>query len=628
MQVDSILTALDTASDKSKRPLYHFLSQAYSKINPDSSLYFAEKGLETATLLKDSFGISIGLTNIGIHSYLTSNFPKSIENYRRAFNIDKARRDTIRMMAHLENMANTFDKTGKFDSSQYCLTTALGICNPKRHRTSYAGLKTQLGILHFRTEEFEEALAHFEESMAFYQQNETDKAFYQKSKLFISNNLNNMGLCYKFLGNHEKSRECFEESLKMSREIGDNSQIAKRLANLGNYYKDAGQFEMAEKQLHEALDLFAGLRDSIHIGMTYSDLGVLASAQGNHTKAIVLATKALETHKRLGSLENIVNGHKNLSELHDSLGQYEKALRHHQQYALLKDSLINDTKNKTVKELQIKYETEIKEEENRALIAENEINSIQSWNMKWGIGLLGMALLAAMSTAVYLNRQKNRITRQKDEIEKQKSQINTLLTNAYHTTKNHLQVLASIIGVQNRRLENLEAKALLRENQARVEAIRNLHQQLLFNESGQASIRMNDYLQSIVDNTLRLYRSEDSYRVELSTDVEALEASHKVATALGLVAKELLTNAFKYAFTPEHPDPRIALSVKTENGALHMTVEDNGKGLPETLQDGNASGSFGMELVRLFLDNIGAKLSIGGSSGARFDIIAPNWKTA
>ena len=98
------------------------------------------------------------------------------------------------------------------------------------------------------------------------------------------------------------------------------------------------------------------------------------------------------------------------------------------------------------------------------------------------------------------------------------------------------------------------------------------------------------------------------------------------ATPLAMVVTELLQNALEHAF-PEaheidgfaadesHGKRWITLAARRHDGRLRVTVEDNGRGLPEGF-DVEASKSLGLSIVRTLVESeLEGKLEVGPRPG-------------
>ncbi len=113
----------------------------------------------------------------------------------------------------------------------------------------------------------------------------------------------------------------------------------------------------------------------------------------------------------------------------------------------------------------------------------------------------------------------------------------------------------------------------------------------------------------------------EGHAVDLDAE-PGLMVPYRKAVALSLIATELITNAFKYAFA--EAGGRIAVRVAGEaEGRVRLSVCDDGKGLPVDWQTVPARGTgLGMKLVRAMLDQINARLEVENCPGACFTVTA------
>jgi two-component sensor histidine kinase len=84
---------------------------------------------------------------------------------------------------------------------------------------------------------------------------------------------------------------------------------------------------------------------------------------------------------------------------------------------------------------------------------------------------------------------------------------------------------------------------------------------------------------------------------------------------LGLMINELLTNAFKYAFTCSVQEKRIRISAAINEGRVIISVSDNGAGYPEK-GDSEEDPGFGLQLVRMLSKQIGGNVDFKNDGGA------------
>ncbi len=104
--------------------------------------------------------------------------------------------------------------------------------------------------------------------------------------------LTNLGNVYSLQSDWQKASDCYEKSLGIFRELGDNPGIAKAMGNLANVYSRQGDWVKASDCYQQSLDIFRELKDSYGEGQTLANLGILYAQQSNQEKAIALWQEA------------------------------------------------------------------------------------------------------------------------------------------------------------------------------------------------------------------------------------------------------------------------------------------------------------------------------------------------
>ncbi|WP_207456719.1 PAS domain S-box protein [Azospirillum sp. SYSU D00513] len=191
----------------------------------------------------------------------------------------------------------------------------------------------------------------------------------------------------------------------------------------------------------------------------------------------------------------------------------------------------------------------------------------------------------------------------------------SLLQEVHHRVKNNLQVIAAMVQLEIPQTENPEVRDRMTAIAQRVQAMGRVHEQL-YTTGNLASVEFGDYLRSLAEGLAALHAG---HPVQLETDIEAggLSCDLDLAVPLGLIANELITNAFKHAF----PDGRAGIVRiglrRAEDGRMEMRIEDNGVGMGGRAP-GGASGRKGMgtTLIRALVRQTRAELRYESEDGA------------
>lgn len=191
-------------------------------------------------------------------------------------------------------------------------------------------------------------------------------------------------------------------------------------------------------------------------------------------------------------------------------------------------------------------------------------------------------------------------------------QKDVLLREVHHRVKNNLQLIASIMSMQMHQSRSPEVKRLIRSLHDRVNSLATVHRDL-YQTSGQADIRMDELLRSIVTQVLRMGTKQGD--VELVTQMDELRLNPDQAVPLSLFVTEALTNALKYigAAKDTRPDLRVSLSLISDAAAQIEIVNS----LPTIVAtpDEEKSSGLGSELMEAFGEQLEGTFDRGIEDG-------------
>ncbi|HTY59626.1 MAG TPA: sensor histidine kinase, partial [Bacteroidota bacterium] len=193
-----------------------------------------------------------------------------------------------------------------------------------------------------------------------------------------------------------------------------------------------------------------------------------------------------------------------------------------------------------------------------------------------------------------------------------------LVKEVLHRVKNNLNLVASLLNLQAGYVVAPEDAVLFREARDRIIALARIHENL-YGSRNLAHVDFRAYVADIIRNLSEAYRNG---RVRTRMEMATIDIGVDRAIPLGLIINELVTNSLKYAF-PEGREGEIVVCFRSgEECGDHLSVRDNGIGLPETLDVGKPR-TFGLSLVNMLADQIGGKLEVKRGSGTEILVHYP-----
>lgn len=188
-----------------------------------------------------------------------------------------------------------------------------------------------------------------------------------------------------------------------------------------------------------------------------------------------------------------------------------------------------------------------------------------------------------------------------------------LLKELHHRVKNNLQVVASLLHLGSRTIEDERTLQVFRDAHARINSIALVHEKL-YQSPDFAQVELADYLREIASHAFRSY-SPPATPARLTFDLEEVVTTIDAAIPCGLIVNELVSNATKYAF-PDGRTGTIGLMLKQDAARrVRLTVSDTGVGFPAEV-DLHHPATLGLQLIFTLCDQLQGRASFGNTNGA------------
>jgi PAS domain S-box-containing protein len=211
-------------------------------------------------------------------------------------------------------------------------------------------------------------------------------------------------------------------------------------------------------------------------------------------------------------------------------------------------------------------------------------------------------------------------TNQKQNEQKIKDSLEekaVLLREIYHRVKNNMQVIASMLKLQARYIDDDHYADIFHDCEHRIQSMALVHEKL-YRSKDLDKIELRSYLKTLIHDLFESY-GVSGRRITLSIHADELFVSLDTAIPVGLITNELISNTLKYAF-PENRQGTIDITLKTLNEEeLFLQTKDNGAGM-KTDFDISASNSLGLKLVRTLTRQLQGSLEFNGDDGTEFNL--------
>ncbi|MFZ5551914.1 MAG: tetratricopeptide repeat-containing sensor histidine kinase [Bacteroidota bacterium] len=467
-----------------------------------------------------------------------------------------------------------------------------------------AVMLNNLGLVKLNNGQVEESLRDFHQALITAEQEDNLRLAFHA--------LNNVGLALSEQDKNEDAIKTYNTTLKYAHIINHPRELATAYINIGFSLAKVEKIKDAILYYDSALTV---LREN---NMKYElSKGLLGKSD------ILIKTGAgAEAEKNIREAQQIsidnndlqINAYCNLllHRLRKEQKNYQEALDEYMEYKKKMDSLEDIKNNKIMKELQVQYDVEkkdnaLKEEQAKSLILEkdNELEKIRKRN----IIIIGLFLLLTLGIIFYMRYMRS-IRKQQERfsqllIENTEEERSRISKDLHDDIGQSLSVIKSRINIESRGGKK-EMADLETEIGRIIEQTREISRSLY-----------PSYLEKIglVRSVARLMEKvQSSASIECSFDiveeVETFPISQR--THLYRVIQECVNNTLKHAGASA-----LKVTIENKNDNFIFTYMDNGKGLSNAL-DSKGIGFMSMkERARM----LGGEMSVGDINGKGFRLM-------
>jgi len=212
------------------------------------------------------------------------------------------------------------------------------------------------------------------------------------------------------------------------------------------------------------------------------------------------------------------------------------------------------------------------------------------------------------------------LKRTEDGIKASLKEKEMLLDELQTQVKNNLEVIYNLLKLQFDYLENRKALAASKKSADYAKFVA-LMKEKLYQTKPIGRIDFANYMRNMASRLFGAYGISPK-DIKLKINIEEIILDIQTATACGLIASELLSNAVKYAF-PEEKRGEVDIDFhRDKENRYAMVIKDNGVGFPKDLNF-RRPGSIGLQIVNDLVSQLKGTLQLDRRGGTKFKLTFP-----
>ncbi len=330
---EALSLALKLGDKRVTAEMEHLLGTYFSDVNEsEKAIEHLKSALRKREDIEDQKGLSGSLNNLAIVYWETGRLDEALDLTKQSLEISRMIGSKYNMANSLNNLGLIYYDMSDLDSSLKYLQKSLELSEQIGERRGISRARGNLGYVHREKGDLGKAVHHHKAGL------EIDEGIGNKPDVCYS--LDNLGMSFMYSGELDKAEDCFEKSIVLAEELGDDHQsilINRGLGELmlrknnpgkaleyglkadelcedidlrmergeckqllGNVYQQMDDHERSEKYLEEALQIFQKTKDDINLSKTHLGLGELHESKGDIKEAKEHYQRALEMFERIG----------------------------------------------------------------------------------------------------------------------------------------------------------------------------------------------------------------------------------------------------------------------------------------------------------------------------------------
>jgi DNA-binding CsgD family transcriptional regulator/tetratricopeptide (TPR) repeat protein len=348
---------------------------------------------------------------LGMMYYQKSEYKLASESFVKSRQTLQNEGDNIGAAKLTSNLAALEEIMGNYDNSIELYMQALhefetNSSNPDK---PVSFIYNNLGIVYVEMGSIATAIDYYKKSLAI--------KLKSGDSASAASTLNNIGVAFEELeGNADSALHYYYQAQQIFNQLGNVFFCAKVKNNIGQIFTEKKQFDQAAENLNAAFAIFDSISNKQGQADVLRNLGEMYFLQRNDDKAIGSLQQALLLSTQLNNKKGSLEISELLSKVFVAIGRSTDAIPVLMQYNALKDSLIDENKQKAIAEMEAKYQLDKKDERLEMFRLKDELNKKRIKSQTIFIVFL-VILLILIIVLMHFNMIKNKMQQRQIRLE-------------------------------------------------------------------------------------------------------------------------------------------------------------------------------------------------------------------
>lgn len=522
----------------------------------DSALFYHNKSLDIAKVLKSDQNIALAYVNTGLCYKQLGLYERALKQYLRGLKIME--KDTVYNYRVHFYFGEIYLRLGEYELAAYHSNYGISkLWNTEYEYVAYC-MKINLAYCDMQKGNTDSAIQILNDVINRLKKNVDAWCLAMAYKA--------LGKAYLLKDKHQNSAHYFRLSLEEFEALNNNQEVLLALLNLAEAHSNSDQVN--QKLVRDYLSRFES---------------ILPQAPNNQ--------------------DGFLEVYQTAARVYEHLGEFNKALFFNRSYFGLRDKILGFEKDLQIQEIQIKYDTDKKEHEIKQLKQDEELMNlrliaqeakIERRNYLVIIVCLFMAF-AAVILRIFIKKQREKAMFEKEMAiklteEKERLRMAKDLHDDLGSGLSKISFLSKRIPSVNTETESEYVNTIAETAESLIVNMRELIWVLtpenitIFGLISRIREFTSDFLEDFpIDVELNVANQLADFSIHSEAHRQIL-----------MIVKEVLNNCVKHAQAS-----KLKINLKVDSHHFHITFEDNGVGIPENHRKGNGLINMESRTVKL-----------------------------
>ncbi len=405
-----------------------------------------EKALAISKSINYQTGIANCLSRKGVNARYQHQYLKSLKLHKEAVPYYENSWDIESRIKNLNSLGVTYRRLNIEEEAIKYHLEALKLSEKIDFTRSIAIAFNGIGNAYVTLKKYDDAIEYFNRSLKL---NMIDK-----NERGMGYDYSNLGEAYMFKQQYDTAFQYQNKALEIADKSNNKNDKAIIYSAMGLMFQNKEEWNKALGYYLEAIPILTKHKSKRLLSFTLINTGIIYTQLKEFNKAKEYINSGLQLSTEISSKDNILLGYQALSKLLELEGDSNEAFKNYKSMVIYRDSIFNIKSENNIVAMNIKYDTEKKDEEIKVLYLENEVNKNRSIILFLSIGMLfALSVFSFVYHRMKIKNNNMKIDNMRGQIEAHLSHISNFEDNK--NNKHDLSENIDKYGLSSRELEVL-----------------------------------------------------------------------------------------------------------------------------------------------------------------------------